>query len=237
MKLKKLDLPKKYEYKEGVSRKEFKKYNGIAKLSYSQYTSFKDFENNGYRGSYIAEYIIGLPKESNIFADYGSVCGTYLETGERGELSDSDIEILDRFKKDKDAVYEREIVVPLFDYGVSVVVQGFEDYFLDKSCLTVIDFKTGGENKKEFYGSDNYGQTQLYSHFETTIGGNVCKSGVVLFPRKGNGSEKHPLRLEGDPIYIDTPYCSKKADLLLKDMAETAIKISEYNKVYKRYFK
>lgn len=236
MKLKKLDLPKKYEYIEGQSKKEFKKYNGIAKLSYSQYTSFKDFENNGYRGTYIAEYIMGLPKESNIFADYGTMCGTYLETGERGELSDSDIEVLNKFEREEGAVYEREIVVPLFDYGVSVVVQGFEDYFVEKNCITVIDFKTGGIKKVDFYASEDYGQTQLYSHYETSIGGNVCQTGVMLFPRKGNGSEKHPLRLEGDPIYIDTPYCPKKVDTLLKDMAETAIRISEYNKVYKRYF-
>ena len=40
MKVKKLNLPKKYEYIEGKSRPEYKKYDGREKISYSQSVSY-----------------------------------------------------------------------------------------------------------------------------------------------------------------------------------------------------
>jgi len=54
-----INLPKKYEYKKGVSRPEYKKFDGWNKISYSQNNSFKD-----YKEQYLQDYILGVSDSS-----------------------------------------------------------------------------------------------------------------------------------------------------------------------------
>lgn len=72
MKIKKVQLPKTYDDPFG----NYPQYKGLPKVSYSQLTSFKD---ESYLGDYIANYFIGLPSEGNIFSEFGTSVGTYLE--------------------------------------------------------------------------------------------------------------------------------------------------------------
>jgi hypothetical protein len=232
--MKKLVLPKKYELDRDNPQKEFEKFVGLPKISYSQYTSW----GGGYRGQYIAGYFLGIKTPSNIFADFGSMCGEYLEKLDKADLSKKDIEILDSIKSPRDAEYEREIVIDLRPFGVEAVLQGFIDRRMaDKTGVEILDFKTGAEKKKEFYASDDYRQTIIYAYSDDLVGNVIKGCGVMLFPRKGNGSEKHPVRLEGKPIYIDNHYSRQKAEKALKSIAKAATEISDYYKEYLKHFK
>src|ERR1041384_7867124 len=97
MKLTKVELPRKYKYKEGITNPLYSRYDSWNKISYSQYTSFKD-----YKEGYIQDYIIKCGNnESGMFADFGSSCGNYLnpdDTDEQKMLSGNDIEILNTLK-------------------------------------------------------------------------------------------------------------------------------------------
>ena len=68
-------------------------------ISYSQYSSFNETSDE-FRYQMILNYIFGIkiPSRFQIFADYGSHCGEYIETQgkKRGDLlSDNDCVILD----------------------------------------------------------------------------------------------------------------------------------------------
>lgn len=240
MKLKKLDLPKKYKYIEGESRPEYKKYHGRNKLSYSQYSSFKDIEEDGYKGKYLAQYFMGIPDPGNVFSDFGGYCGEYIELGEDKslQLSEKDKEILDSIERPKDTEYEKEIVIDMANYGYDFVVQGFIDERFKKEGIYIIDTKTANIDKKtEYYASKDYGQTTLYCIAEELEGNEIEYSGVRLFGRKGNGLEKYPLYLTGAVKEIPTPYSKERAEKLIEDICKTATEISDYYKVYNKYFK
>ena len=233
MAIKKVELPKKYEYVEGETPEEFKKYHGRNKISYSQYSSWHSM----YKGSYLAQYFLGIEEDSGIFADFGTKCGEYLEKLDRSDLSDNDVEILDSIESPRDAHYEKEVVIDLKPFVLDAVLQGFIDRRMeDKIGVDIRDFKTGAAKKEGFYASEEYQQTTLYSYFEDIAGNIITYSGVILFPRKGNGTEKHPLRLEGEPIFIETPYTRKRAEDVLKKIAKTCIEISDYYKMYNELF-
>jgi hypothetical protein len=234
MKIKKLDLPKKYSLHEERPREEFKKYVGMNKISYSQYSSWHSM----YKGSYIAQYFLGIEEDSGIFAEFGTKCGEYLEKQDKADLSDKDIEILDSIESPRDAEYEREIVIDLRPFGADAVMQGFIDRTMtvENGYKHITDFKTGAEKKEGFYASDEYWQTRLYAYALDEEGEIVDSCGVILFPRKGNGTEKHPLRLEGEPMHIDTPYVRKDTEKVLKKVAKTCVEISDYYKLYKKFF-
>lgn len=199
---KQLNLPRIYK----ATDKKFEKHNGKPKLSYSQYTSYKDPK---YFYSYILGYIFGLPQPSNFWAGFGTYCGTSLEyrmdvknaTGKDKDtldeafkyFNDKDIETLNKANEmfPDNSVYEREIVL---DRG-SYVTQGFIDVNFDqptttkedKSVTNVIDVKTGGKNSKDkgpsFYASDKYGQTKLYARALKEEGEELGYCGVVFLDR------------------------------------------------------
>jgi hypothetical protein len=225
-----MELPRVYEIKENTPER-YRIHEGKPKLSYSQYTSFKD---PLYKGSYIGQYFLGIKDDGNIFSTYGSACGGYLETSfERGDLSDFDISVLDSLERPSNAVYEREIVIDRGNY----VIQGFIDReYLDiEGNLVLEDFKTGSiKTKKEFYSSKEYRQTLMYAHQRTLEGEHIAYCGVILLDRKGNGQEKYPLRLTGEIEYIETPYCRKEAEAFLKNVDKVAKEISAYYQVYKK---
>ena len=237
MKLKTINLPRKYEYIEGVSRPEFSKYHGRQKLSYSQYTSFM---SEVYRGSYYGGYFLGIRDEGNIFATYGSQVGACFELGETEGLSEFDVKTIKSVEIPSNAEYEREIIIDMAPItGVDFIIQGFIDaeYQLDKG-LYIVDFKSGNDSDKPvFYASQDYQQTCLYSFAREQEGASIAYSGVVLMVRKGNGSEKHPLRLSGDILHIPTPYTKERAIKALKSISKTAVEISDAFSVYNKYFK
>jgi len=227
-------LPKVYEIRDNTPEK-YHKYVGYPKLSYSQYTSWKD---PMYREGYIKQYLLKQEVSSPFqrFADFGSACGEYIETqgGKDNEmLSAEDKAILDKIDYSGDKHYEEEIVVPVKDKAGNImfVIQGFIDEieYLKAKTVRVIDFKTGNADKKvEQYASQDYGQTTLYCFSKTLEGFKIEYSGVILLGRKGNGYPKYPLKLSGENVDIPTKYSKTRANKVIKDMTKVAREISEY---------
>jgi hypothetical protein len=239
----KIELPRVYDNPSGENK--FKKFEGFPKISYSQIESWN---NPTYKGDYIENYFLGIKDPGNIFTHFGSVVGEWFEKGvdEYSELSTFDIETLMKVGRPENCEYEREIVI---HRPLGYVIQGFidrtrigvnDDAELDglaKGQVEVIDFKTGNiKNKKDFYASEDYQQTTMYSHSLIEEGNEVVWSGVVMLDRKGNGSESHPLRLTGDIVSIETPYSIERANKFFDKCDKTVSEINEYYKFYKKYF-
>lgn len=223
-----LDLPKVYENEGG----NYPQHVGKPKLSYSAYNSFLE---ESYKGEFFANYFLGIRSEGNIFTEYGSKCGEYLEKLEKSDLSEFDISVLEKIERPENARYEVEVVI---DRG-SYVIQGFIDQeFKVPDGLVIKDLKTGAIDKKaKDYASEDYQQTTLYAYQRELEGENIVYSGVMLLDRKGNGQEKYPLRLTGEIADIPTPYSKERAEEFLKKFDKVAMQIEEYHKVYKKYFK
>jgi hypothetical protein len=231
-----MNLPKTYQ---NDASGNYPQHLGKPKISYSQYTSWK---NEEYKLDYIFQYFIGGTVEDNIFALYGGEVGEYIEKRSKGEkaqlnmMSQEDANILDSLDYPKNCIYEDEIVVDCGDF----VIQGFTDRteLVTKKQIGILDYKTGNTEKKaDFYGSDEYGQTTLYCYQKTKEGFKVKYSKVVLLGRKGNGYEKYPLKLSGDILEIDTPYSPERAEKLLLDIRNVANEISDCYDFYLKIFK
>lgn len=204
---------------------------GKPKISYSQYTSWKD---PLYKYDYIRQYFMGEKSEAGIYALFGSACGQYLETEIVDEewLSEDDVKVLKQLERPENAVYEGEIVI---DRG-SYVIQGFIDQeFLVDGKLYIIDLKTGNASTKvKFYGSQEYQQTTLYAFARKTEGFEIGYSGVKLLGRKGNGAQYGALRLSGTIDPIATPYSDERARKALAHIDATVHEISDAYKLFKK---
>jgi len=231
----KIVLPKVYE--DGTGK--YPQHKGKNKISYSQYTSWKDPE---YQPDYIVQYFSGIKQPSGIWADFGSEVGNRIQAiGEGTEplptvfLTDACKAFIDGLEYPENSVYEDEIVVDLND----LVVQAFTDRTenIDENTVGLVDFKTGNMSKKtEFYSGEDYGQTTLYCYGKVQEGKTIAYSRVRLFDRKGNNSQAHPLRLSGEKKDIETPYSEDRAATVLKDIRKVAEEISDCYKSYLKYF-
>lgn len=224
-----MELPKIYD-------KGFEKHIGKPKLSYSQYSSWKDPE---YRKDYFKGYFLNLRTETNDYAKFGGEVGKFIELRAAGEsyksdiLSPSDIEILESLPYPKNCKYEEEIVIDRGWY----VIQGFVDRaeYYGRKTVGITDFKTGNIDKKtEFYSSKDYGQTTLYAYQKHLEGFKIGYSKVTMLGRKGNNRPGHPIRLSGDVVDIDTPYSKERAIELLEDFDRVAEEIKKYYNVFKK---
>lgn len=249
--MKKVDLPRKYEYKEGESLPKYKKYNGWNKISYSQYTSFNADEDPLYRIDYLARYILGLDTESGIFAYFGSACGDYVNIQDQridGYLDDSDKKVLDGIIEGHPhgSEFEYEVLINLEPFGLEkTVLQGFTDrqYKREDGRLNINDYKTLNIAKKgDFYASNEYKQLQVYGYGLEELGFEIGDTWVTGLGRKGNVLDKQDpnpnkrIRLSGEVKIIPNLYDRRKAEGALKDIAKTCLKISDYKKTYERYF-
>ena len=156
-------------------------------------------------------------------------------------LSENDLNILNNIELPQTSAYEFEIVIDLLPItGVDVVMQGFIDrltYNKDKS-VDVIDYKTGNiKTKVDYYSSEQYYQTRIYAYAMEQLGFTLNYCGVELLSRKGNGMKKYPLKLEDKIEKINTPYNKVQVELKLKEIAKTAVEISDMYAVYNKFFK
>lgn len=222
-----------------------KQLDGVPYLSYSQYTSFNE-TNNEFYYQMLLQYIFGIKVESRfeVFATYGNNCGEYIASKgkERGELlSDNDCKILDELMKDfpTNSEYERKVWIDRGNY----FILGFEDRWtpVGKGFCEVEDFKTGNLDKKEaFYASEEYGQTTLYCYAEEQKKIKIKDSFVTLLDRKGNPmSETDPtsLYLSGAVKKIPTPYSKERAEKLLTSMDDTAVRLASLKSTYDKLSK
>jgi len=245
LKTTKLDLPRKYEFKEGETNPLYKRFNGWNKISYSQFTSFKE-----YKMGYLRDYILGVgTRDSGMFALFGSNCGDYLNPYDDGEyqlLSDSDTIILDTLKNDHptNAEFEYEILIDLEPFGLEkTVLQGFTDrqHFTAEKKLETTDYKTLTiKTKKVFYESDEYQQLSTYGYGLEELGFEIGEMYVTGLGRSGNNTikgDKNVLRLSGEVVKIPKPYNREKAKKVIESIAKVCLNISKYFSVYNKYFK
>jgi hypothetical protein len=247
--LKVLDLPRKYEYKEGESRPEYKKYSGWNKVSYSQITSFVSDE---YRGDYFSQYFMEIKDDGNIFSFFGSACGDYLNRKDQRVdeyLEEKDKGILDAIKQPKESEYEFEILIDLEKFGLKeTVLQGFSDiqYEVGPKLLNVHDYKTLTlDKKRDFYSSEDYQQLNVYGYGLEELGYKINKTSVFGLGRSGNTTNKDAVNKKGEPLYlrlsgeveeIRRDYNRVEAEEYIKKIAKICVEISNYFKIYKKYF-
>jgi len=216
----------------------FEKYNGLPRMSYSAYTSWNE---ESYIGSFIAAKFLGIPDPGNIFTEFGSGCGEWLETaGEKAAalLSESDIEILSSVEVFQDSEFEREIMIKRENYCILGYID--ECHRDGVQLITVTDFKTGGAKKKADYAGPDYNQTRLYAYGLEEEGEEIGYVGVELLHRKGNTlvpGDKNILRLEGTIEKIPTPYVREETEEFLEKFDKTAKEISDHLVFYNKYFK
>lgn len=248
--LKKLDLPRKYEFKEGETNPLYKKYDGWNKVSYSQITSFISEE---YKGDYFAGYFLGIKDDGNIFSYFGSACGDYLNRKDQRVdeyLSDEDKVILDAITQPKNAEYEYEILIDLEPFGLEkTVLQGFSDiqYEVGPKKLNIHDYKTLTlDKKRDYYGSKEYQQLNVYGYGLEELGYTINKTSVFGLGRLGNTTDKNALSKAGNPLNlrlsgeveeIKRDYDREEAEEYIKKIAKVCTEISEYFRAYNKYFK
>ncbi|MDR1019051.1 MAG: PD-(D/E)XK nuclease family protein [Lachnospiraceae bacterium] len=238
----KLILPR--VFKDTSKDGKYKHLIGKPKLSYSQITSWKDAK---YHYDYIKQYFVGITMDSGIFAQAGTDFGTMVEwigNGRVGKkpqaiiLTQSNVEeVAEKVEYKPNSIYEDLIVVDCGDF----VIEGYADrctYYEDTKEIEILDYKTGNMSKPDKYKSNDYMQTRLYAYQKENDGYNVKSCGVELFDRKGNGSEKYPIRLTGELMKIDTPYNRDEVEEWLKnDISKIASEISDCYKTYLKIFK
>ena len=239
--MKQINLPRKYEYKEGITNPLYKQYDGWQKVSYSQIGSMKE-----YKLGYLQDYILGVGTgESGMFAAYGSAVGQYFENGTVSELlSQEDVKIIDRIKKYETSTYESEIVINLEPFGLEkTCLQGFSDHEFDLERKRFIeDLKSGNStNMKTKYGDMNkYFQTRIYAYQRENEGFEIGGCQVIHLGRKGNNliqGDKNCLRLSGDIDEIETPYVREDVEEYIKDtVVPVCIEIAEYFSLYNKLF-
>ena len=237
MKAIKVELPRKYLNELG----NYPQHINKQKISYSQLGSFKE-----YKLGYLKDYIIGVgTDDSGIFAFFGGICGKYFEDGSKNDyLSKTDMEIIDRIPKFETSKYESEIVIDLEPFGLKdTVLQGFSDHEYEDNKLFIDDLKTGNStNMQSKYGDmKKYYQTRLYAYQRENEGFEIGGCKVYHLGRKGNNltiGDKNCLRLSGELDIIETPYNRSDVEDYLKEVVvPTCKEISEYYKVYNKYFK
>jgi len=232
-----MQLPRIFEDDKGL----YPHLKGKPKISYSQYSSYKDLE---YQNDYYVQYFSGIKLPSGEFAEFGSSCGEYIQhigeknkTPDRGCLSLEDCEILlSKVDYPNNCVYEEEVIIDCGDF----CAQGF----IDRACydgknVEIRDYKSLNLSKPEKYESEDYNQTTLYCHEREQKGFTVTKSEVFGLGRKGSslsGTGNFKMRLSGEVKVIPTPYSKERAEKALKDLREVAEKISEDYKIYLKYF-
>lgn len=225
----------------------FQHLNGKPKLSYSQITSWLD---DTYKYDYVKQYFAKIVIPSGIFAQAGTDFGTMVEWIGNGCPPDDKPEILILNEQDlrkvindnvtfkQGSVYEDFIVLDCGDF----VIEGYADrsvYYENngKKMVDILDYKTGNLSKSSKYSSPKYMQTRLYAYQKELEGYEIGDCSVEMYGRKGNGSDRSPLKLTGDILNIPTPYVRKDVEKWLKSVAGNVAKdISDSYKVYLKIF-
>lgn len=217
--------------------------DGKPKISYSQYSTYKDPE---YQDQYYIQYFSGIKLPSGEFAEMGTSTGQFIEdvgmgvaSPRIGCLSKEDIEILlSKITFPPNCVYEDKIIIDCKNF----VLEGYADRirYLDNLKIEVEDFKTLNlDKKKDFYASEEYSQTALYSYQKEKEGYKVIRSFVTGIGRKGSsleGTGNFKMRLSGDIQEIETPYTKERGEKIVEDIAKVVYQISDEYEIFLKYF-
>lgn len=230
-----MKLPKIYEDRNGL----FPQHNGKPKASYSQVSSYKDEK---YRPDYYVQYFFGFNVGGNEFSDFGGFVGTCIEHLAQGELeqgllSDEDVEhIKNMVDFPPNCKYEDEMCIDFGDFVLEAYADRCE--YVGKK-VNILDYKTGNINDKvEYYGNEDYGQTVLYGKGKEDEGYEVGYCGVHLLGRKGSslsGTGNFKMRLSGEHAHVPTPYSKTRAKEVEKDIRTVVKQISDDYEIYLKF--
>lgn len=200
-------------------------------ISYSTVSSWED-----YRTDFIKQKLAGIKLPDSIYGSFGTWVGTSVEHGEiqtnnYGFTGGENISLIERTENDK---YERMILIDMGEYCII----GFIDIMREISpkVVQMIDIKTGGAKKEEEYKKESYIQTTLYSK-ALEDGGYTINASGVWFCRRTGSHIKPPLNLSTEQFYIPLEYNEKRVKYALDKVDRVVKEISEYFKVYEKYFK
>ena len=221
-----------------------KTLDGKPKLSYSQYSSYKDLE---YQNQYYIQYFSGINLPSGEFAEFGSSVGQFIEDigmnnlpVRIGCLSQEDLEVIkSNITFPPNCVYEDKVIVDCGDF----CIEGYIDrtQYLAEKEIEIEDFKTLNlDKKKDFYASEEYGQTALYSFQKEREGYKVVRSFVTGLGRKGSsleGTGNFKMRLSGVVEQIETPYTKERGEKIIEDITKVVHQISDEYRIFLKYFK
>lgn len=201
---------------------------------YISYSSVDGFLN--YIEDFIKQKFVGLKLPDSIYASFGSYVGHALEHGKFPDENPYGFTGQENFNieafRPEGAEYERMILIDMGEY----VILGFVDRFTEsKEGCQIVDLKTGGKNKEKAYQEDDYIQTVLYAH-EIESKGKKISSTDILFVRREGSHVNLPLKISEEQFFIPLEYNEKRVKYALAKVDKAVKEISEYWKVYKKYF-
>ena len=228
----KIELPKVFTKKHRAYKPELKHLLGKYYTSYSDISSF-----NEYFGDFVKQTLAGIKLPSSIYAEFGNFIGTAVETGEIPKENPHKFEGLENIQlidRPENTTYERMIII---DFG-----EWFLMGFIDKcteirpKVVDIIDIKTGGSKKEKYYEGPDYIQVPLYAYAMEQEGYTINKT-AVEFCRRVGSHVNPPLKLSEEMFEIPLEYSPERAKFALDKVQSTVEKISEYYKIYNKYFK
>lgn len=174
--------------------------NGKPRISYSQIKSwgskegFNKFEDRNISGSteYILRYFLNYNFPSSpmdIYGKWGTMVEAYIAEGIKGDLTQEEMDILD--KAPTLSKFQEEINIDFGDF----VVTGFADSCNDDRSH-IIDYKSASKTTAKQYSTPDYFQLDLYSLEKYKEKGLIPKLEVVILERSGNHFGK-PLKCVG----------------------------------------
>ena len=197
--------------------------NGEYYISYSQYTSWKDYNRDYIRGYFLKE-----ERTSNPYAEFGNLVGTALEKNDFSVFTKEEQDFLRTIPRHD--LFEYEIRVDMGGY----YVKGFIDT-CTKDFSVVDDYKTCDiQSKLDFYESNDYKQLDLYAYGIYKKTGKMPKKlNVHLIGRTGNSFKGEELKLSLDYHRVEREVSLEKSKAALEDVHRAALEISECYNTFK----
>lgn len=189
-------------------------------LSYSQISLFlKDKEQ------YKKQYILKEPFIGNEYTDFGLKIGKALEENDFSKFDSIEKNTL--LKITRLDLFERKTILK-YD-GFYII--GFLDT-CSNDLKTIIDYKTGGNNKEYQYSEKNYTQLVYYAlSLRQETGITPTSASVEFIRREGNLFKNQLLKVsKEDPIKINIDITENRLKKVYWETIEIAKQISDYFK-------
>lgn len=210
--------------------------NGEYYLSYSQLALWKKSKRD-----YIRRYFFG-EKDDNAtlkkYADFGSMVGEALETGDFSAFTEEETEFLKTVPRYDE--FEREIKLDLGGFFTKGYIDTNTLVYRKKGSDKVpvveklADYKTGEISKREAdYASEDYLQTDIYAAAVWKELGYLPKDvSVILIQRDGNAFAGEDLTLGREWVKIKRKCNKTTCSHAITEFKKVAKEISDYYKIF-----
>jgi hypothetical protein len=243
-----IELPKKYTeflWEKGGKVEEHRQYIGKNCVSWSQIESFNDKTgfNTGLLGKYeyFIKYFSGQSFPDMGWAQFGQEVENYItEKLDADKFSNKEKETLNKIKPL--GVFQQEILIYFED--LDTVVLGYLDDSTppkEKTVNLLRDYKTKSESSKKDLHDDKKHQLEIYILGLRQKGLEVTNAEYCIIERLGGrecmqGGGREVLKV-GEKIWYE-PYSwdEKRLQQTEKMVKDTIKEISEYWKIYQKYF-